>query len=50
LLSTLELVGYGPKNPLFLEAVVQGAGHDEVSWAKRLHVPVLFMLSSGNSQ
>jgi hypothetical protein len=50
LLSTLELVGYGPKNPRFLEAVVQGAGHDEVSWAKRLHVPVLFMLSSGNSQ
>ncbi|MFM8596352.1 MAG: alpha/beta hydrolase [Flavobacteriales bacterium] len=50
LLNTLALVGYGPTNPRFLEAVVKGAGHDERSWANRLDVPVLFMLATDNSQ
>lgn len=48
LLSTLALVGYDSKNPRFLEAVVQGAGHDEVSWGKRIYIPVLFMLDTAN--
>lgn len=50
LLNTLALVGYGPENPRFLEAIVEGAAHDEKSWAKRLDVPILFMLYSDNSQ
>lgn len=50
LLNTLERVGYDQKNPRFLEAIVEGAAHDEKSWAQRLEVPILFMLSSDNSR
>lgn len=50
LLNTLALVGYDQKNPRFLEAIVEGAAHDEKSWAQRLDVPILFMLSSDNSR
>jgi hypothetical protein len=50
LLNTLALVGYDQKNPRFLEAIVEGAGHNEKSWAQRLDVPIMFMLSSDNSR
>lgn len=50
LLTTLELVGYDSHNPRFLEAVVQGTGHDEAAWAARLSVPLLFLLSRNNSR
>jgi hypothetical protein len=50
LLSTLARVGYDVNNPRFLETVVQGTGHDEVAWAARWQVPLLFMLTRNNSR
>lgn len=50
LLTTLSMVGYNTQNPRFLEAIVEGAGHDEISWAARWHVPLLFMLTRNNSR
>jgi hypothetical protein len=50
LLKTLARVGYHGQNPRFLEAVVQGAGHDEHAWSERWHIPLLFMLTRNNSQ
>jgi hypothetical protein len=50
LLTALARVGYSPQNPRFLEAIVQGAGHDEYAWSERWHVPLLFMLTRNNSQ
>lgn len=50
LLTTLARVGYSPQNPRFLEAIVQGAGHDEYAWSERWHAPLLFMLTRNNSQ
>lgn len=50
LLNTLARIGYNTKNSRFLEAVVPGAAHDEKSWAKRLDVPILFMLTDNSSR
>lgn len=50
LLKTLASVGYDASNPRFLEAIVQGTGHDEGAWAARWHVPLLFMLTRNNSR
>lgn len=50
LLKTLASVGYDTSNPRFLEAIVQGTGHDEGAWAARWHVPLLFMISRNNSR
>lgn len=50
LLLTLALVGYGPENPRFLEAIVRGTGHDETAWAHRWYIPLLFMMSAQYSQ
>jgi pimeloyl-ACP methyl ester carboxylesterase len=50
LLQTLANVGYDTGNPRFLEAIVNGAGHDEDAWADRWHVPLLFMISRNYSQ
>lgn len=50
LLSTLERVGYSKLNANFLETVVQGTGHDELAWAARWHIPLLFMLNGNNSR
>lgn len=50
LLKTLASVGYDTSNPHFLEAVVQGTGHDEGAWAARWHVPLLFMIARNNSR
>lgn len=50
LLTTLARVGYDAKNPRFLEAIVQGTGHDEQAWAARWHVPLLFMMTRNNSR
>jgi alpha-beta hydrolase superfamily lysophospholipase len=50
LLKTLASVGYDISNPHFLEAVVEGTGHDEGAWAARWHVPLLFMIARNNSR
>jgi len=50
LLNTLARIGYNTQSPRFLEAIIQGAAHDEKSWAKRLDVPILFMLTDNRSQ
>lgn len=50
LLKTLARVGYDTSNPRFLEAIVQGTGHDEGAWAARWHVPLLFMIARNNSR
>jgi Putative esterase len=50
LLKTLASVGYDISNPHFLEAVVEGTGHDEGAWASRWHVPLLFMIARNNSR
>lgn len=50
LLKTLASVGYDANNPRFLEAIVQGTGHDEGAWAARWHVPLLFMIARNNSR
>jgi hypothetical protein len=50
LLTTLSMVGYNTQNPRFLEAVVEGTGHDELAWSQRWHVPLLFMLTRNNSR
>jgi pimeloyl-ACP methyl ester carboxylesterase len=50
LLTTLARVGYDANNPRFLEAIVQGTGHDEQAWAARWHVPLLFMMTRNNSR
>jgi hypothetical protein len=48
LLKTLAEIGYTARNPHFLQAIVQGAGHDEVAWSKRWQVPFMFMLMRAN--
>lgn len=50
LLSSLEFAGYNSSSPFFLEAVVQGAGHDEEAWAQRWHIPLLFILGDNGSR
>ena len=44
------MVGYNTQNPRFLEAIVEGTGHDELAWSARWHVPLLFMLTRNNSR
>lgn len=50
LLQTLNSVGYNTANTHFLEAIIQGAGHDESAWADRWHIPLLFMLENNGSR
>ena len=37
LLTTLSLAGYNTQNPRFLEAIVEGAGHDEIAGERQHH-------------
>lgn len=40
--ATMKEAGYDAKN--WITKRYEGDAHDEVSWAKRLHIPVLFLL------